>query len=117
MLGTRIQLPDGQEVPVTNTQTATGQARVTVVTAPACHFCADALTALARLGQAYPLTLEEVAADSQAGQELLSRHGTGMFPLVLIDGQFFSAGRLPRRKLARLLAARGAAAAVGAGTQ
>jgi hypothetical protein len=26
-----------------------------------------------------------------------------MFPLVLVDGAFFSAGRLPRRKLARLL--------------
>lgn len=99
---------------MTNTQTATGQARVTVVTAAACHFCEDALTALAGLGQAYPLIVEEVAADSPAGQALLSRHGTGMFPLVLIDGGFFSAGRLPRRKLARLLASRTAAAGTGA---
>ena len=103
---------------MTGTQTAgTGPARVTVVTAPACHFCADALTALAGLGQAYPIAVEEVAADSQAGQELLSRHGTGMFTLVLIDGGFFAAGRLPRRKLARLLAARGAAATAGAGAR
>jgi hypothetical protein len=102
---------------VTNTQTAAGQARVTVVTAAACHFCEDALTALTGLGRAYPLTVEEVAADSPAGQALLGQHGTGMFPLVLIDGGFFSAGRLPRRKLARLLAARGAAAAAGAGAR
>jgi hypothetical protein len=26
-----------------------------------------------------------------------------MFPLVLVDGAFFSSGRLPRKKLARLL--------------
>jgi len=49
-----------------------------------------------------------VAADSPAGQALLHRHGTGMFPLVLVDGAFFSAGRLARRKLARLLAGRAA---------
>jgi glutaredoxin len=86
---------------------------VTVVTARACHYCEDALTALAEFGQAYPLTVTELAADSRDGQALLSRHGTGMFPLVLVDEEFFSAGRLPRRKLARLLAARGAAAAAG----
>ncbi len=102
---------------MTSTQTAAGQARVTVVTAPACHFCNDALTALAGLAQAYPIALGEVAADSPAGQELLSRHGTGMFPLVLIDGAFFSAGRLPRRKLARLLASRAAATSPGAGAR
>jgi hypothetical protein len=88
-----------------------------MVTAPACHFCEDALSALAGLAQAYPLTVEEVAADTPAGRALLGRHGTGMFPLVLIDGGFFSAGRLPRRKLARLLTARGAAAAAGPGAR
>lgn len=102
---------------MTSTQNATGQARVTVVTAPACHFCEDALSALTGLARAYPLTIDEVAADTPAGQALLGRHGTGMFPLVLIDGAFFSAGRLPRRKITRLLAARGAAAAAGAGVR
>jgi hypothetical protein len=29
-----------------------------------------------------------------------------MFPLVLLDGAFFSQGRLPRRKLRALLASR-----------
>jgi len=81
---------------------------VTVVTAPACHFCDDAQAALAGLAQEYTITLQLVAADSPAGQALLHRHGTGMFPLVLVDGAFFSAGRLPRRKLARLLAGRAA---------
>ncbi len=85
---------------------STEPARVTVVTAPACHFCDDAQAALAELGHAYPLTLRLVAADSNDGQALLCAHHAGMFPLVLVDGVFFSAGRLPRRKLARLLADR-----------
>lgn len=111
--GNRTQVPNDREVPVTSTDSGTGPARVTVVTARACHYCADALTALAELGQAYPLTVTELAADSWDGQALLSRHGTGMFPLVLVDGAFFSAGRLPRRKLARLLSARGTVAPAG----
>lgn len=108
---------------MTSTDSGTGPARVTVVTARACHYCEDALTALAELGQACPLAVTELAADSRDGQALLSRPGTGMFPLVLVDGEFFSAGRLPRRKLARLLAARGtvapadAVAAAGTGSR
>lgn len=91
--------------------TSTEPARVTVVTSSACHFCDDAQAALAELAQAYPLTVRLVAADSSAGQALLSDHGAGMFPLVLVDGAFFSAGRLPRRKLARLLARQASALA------
>lgn len=79
-------------------------ARVTVVHTPTCHFCEQAQAVLAELGQSYPLTVELIAAASPAGQALLRRHRTGMFPLVLVDGSFFSAGRLPRRKLAHLLA-------------
>jgi Glutaredoxin-like domain (DUF836) len=79
-------------------------AQVTVVTAPACHLCEDAQTALAALAQEHPLTVRQVPADGPAGQALLHQHGTGMFPLVLVDDVFFSAGRLPRRKLALLLA-------------
>ena len=84
--------------------TSTGPVRITVVTADACHFCDDAQAALAELARAYPLTVRPVAADSTDGQALLHAHGAGMFPLILVDGAFFSAGRLPRRKLARLLA-------------
>jgi hypothetical protein len=84
---------------------------VTVVTAPACHFCDDAQAALAELARAYPLEVRLVDAGCDAGQELAARHAAGMFPLVLVDGAFFSAGRLPRRKLARLLAGQSSATA------
>jgi hypothetical protein len=89
----------------------TGPARVTVVTASACHLCDQAQDALSALAQEYPLTVRVLDAASESGQVLLGCYGAGLFPLVLVDGEFFSAGRLPRRKLARLLAVRTAGAA------
>jgi hypothetical protein len=99
-------MPNGPEASVMS-----GPAQVTVVTAPACHLCQDAQAALAKLGQVYPLAVRLVTAESSEGQALLHAHRAGMFPLVLVDGEFFSAGRLPRRKLTRLLARRAPARA------
>ena len=79
-------------------------AAITVVHAPACHFCADARDALAELGRELPIEVELVAAESDTGQALVATHRPGMFPLVLVDGVYFSTGRLPRRKLRALLA-------------
>ena len=78
--------------------------RVTVVHAPACHFCEDAQDALAQLAHEVPLEVDVVDSDSPRGRQLLAAHRAGMFPLVLLDGAFFSAGRLPRRKLRAVLA-------------
>jgi hypothetical protein len=75
------------------------EARVTVVHTAACHFCDDARTALCELASQFPLLVEYVAASDPRGAALLARHRAGMFPLVLLDGAFFSSGRLPRRKL------------------
>ena len=38
---------------------------VTVVSAPACHFCADAEIALAEIAAEYPLAVTRVDADSE----------------------------------------------------
>lgn len=81
--------------------------RVTVVESEACHFCEDALAALDELAQDHELDLEVIDIGSRAGQELITRHRPALTPLVLVDGEFFSQGRLPRRKLAKLLAERG----------
>jgi hypothetical protein len=90
-------------------------ARLTVVEASACHFCDDANAALDELAGRYPISVATIAAESDVGRELIARHGAPMVPLVLVDGSLFSCGRLPRRKLERLLAARSAAAgSVGA---
>lgn len=79
---------------------------VIVVRTAACHYCADARAALEEIGRRYPLRVDEVDADSPEGLALLVRHRPSMFPLVLVDGRFFSVGRLPRGKLRNLLDAR-----------
>ena len=84
---------------------------VTVVHSPACHFCADAQAALAQLGREFPLTVELVGAGEPRGEALAREHRAPMYPLVLVDGGFFSFGRLPRKKLRKLLEARAAAVA------
>lgn len=83
--------------------------RITLVTAPGCHFCADAATAVTELTEAgHPLALETVEATSARGLELIALHRPAMNPLVLVDDRYFSAGRLPRRKLKALLESRAA---------
>jgi hypothetical protein len=81
----------------------TDVAVITVVESSGCHFCEDALAVLAELAGSYPIAVEAVDARSPRGEELLRRHRPAMYPLVLADGQWVSAGRLPRGKLVRLL--------------
>ena len=78
--------------------------RVTVVESEACHFCEDAHTALEGFAEHHEFALDVVDIRSQVGQDLVQRHRPTMTPLVLVDGEFFSHGRLPRRKFAKLLA-------------
>lgn len=91
--------------------TAADPVAVTVVHAPACHFCDDARQALGELAGEFPLTVELVECTDPRGGALMGEHRAGMYPLVLVDGTFFSAGRLPRKKLRALLAARAATVA------
>jgi glutaredoxin len=88
-------------------------AEVTVVEAEACHFCADAQRVVTELSSTYPLHLLTVQAHTAAGRGLLATHRAALFPLVLLDGAFFSQGRLPRRKLEHELARRTAYRRVG----
>ncbi|MFC5175129.1 glutaredoxin [Nocardioides taihuensis] len=78
-------------------------ALVTIVESDACHFCADAHQVLADFAVDYPLEVDTVDVRSETGRLLVARHRATMTPLVLIDGAFFSNGRLPRRKLAKHL--------------
>jgi len=80
-----------------------GPARITLVESEACHFCEDALQALDQLAREHEFLLDVVELRSPAGQALAQRHRPAMTPLVLVDDEFFSHGRLPRRKLAKLL--------------
>ena len=77
--------------------------RITVVDSEACHFCEDAHRALTAFAANYPLAVDTVDVRSEAGQALMARHRAPMSPLVLLDDTYFSSGRLPRRKLEKLL--------------
>ncbi|MBI2242821.1 MAG: glutaredoxin family protein [Nocardioides sp.] len=94
------------EAPVTRSQPP-AVIRVTVVESEGCHFCEDALRTLEGFAQDHELALDVVDIRSRTGQELTLRHRPSLTPLILVDGEFFSQGRLPRRKLAKLLAERG----------
>lgn len=83
---------------------------VIVVEAEACHFCVEAQRQLAAFAERFPLTVRVVTVDSGEGRRLLAEHRPALYPLVLVDGVFFSAGRLPRRKLEKLLVERAGAA-------
>ena len=76
---------------------------VTLVEAPACHLCGEAKSTLAVLAHRYPMTIQVLSIGSVDGGALMARHRAPMSPLVLLDGQYFSSGRLPRRKLERRL--------------
>ena len=51
-----------------------------------------------------PLRVNVVSITEQAGGVLMQAHRAPMSPLVLLDGVYFSSGRLPRRKLEKRLA-------------
>jgi Glutaredoxin-like domain (DUF836) len=76
---------------------------VVVVTSPACHICEDALAALAEFGEEFPLTVREVELDSDEGRTIFRRFHPPLPPFVILDGELFSAGRLPRKKLRKRL--------------
>lgn len=84
---------------------------ITLVHTPACHFCADARDALTELSREFPIRVHRVSLDTDHGRALVDAYRPVMLPLVLVDGTFFSAGRLPRRKLRALLAAQPAMSA------
>lgn len=88
---------------------------ITVVESDACHFCTEARRVLDEMATRHHLEVVTVDVRSEAGRRLMQTHRASMSPLVLLDGEFFSHGRLPRRKLAKALDARHAATAAKAG--
>ena len=76
---------------------------VVLLTAPDCSFCEDARAMLQRLSSDLPLTLREVALDSDEGQALAMRNGLLFPPGILLNGKAFSYGRPSEGKLRREL--------------
>lgn len=76
---------------------------VTLLVTTGCHYCEDARGELSARAERGDLELVVVALESESGLALQATHRPSMFPLVLIDGEPFSVGRLPRRKLDKAL--------------
>lgn len=76
---------------------------VTIVRAPACHFCEDAEQAVRSLAERHPIDLRLIEMTSPKGLALVAAYRPAMNPLVLVDDAFFSSGPLPRHKLTALL--------------
>ena len=70
---------------------------------------------MVELAANFPVHVETLDVRSEAGKALMRAHQASMSPLVLLDGEFFSHGRLPRRKLAKVLGQRQAADAARMG--
>lgn len=81
-------------------------AEITLVQSRGCHLCADARAAIEDLSARFAIVLTTIDARSAEGVALVVRHRPALQPLVLLDGEMFSAGRLPRRKLERQLSER-----------
>jgi len=77
---------------------------VTLLVTTGCHYCEDARGELTTRADRGDLELNVVTIDSEQGRALQATHRPSMFPLVLLDGQPFSIGRLPRKKLDHALA-------------
>lgn len=92
--------------PQTPTEDDSRLPRVTLLTSSSCHLCEDAHSELLDRVATGQLGLEVVAVASPRGRALMAHHRPSLFPLVLVDGEYLSAGRLPRRKLDHILAKR-----------
>jgi len=84
----------------------TDTVEVLVVSSPACHFCEGAIEVLGSLSREFPLVVKVVDIRSEEGNEITRAHRFALSPGVLVDGEFFSSGRLPEKKLRRLLSKR-----------
>jgi hypothetical protein len=76
---------------------------VVVVRSRGCHLCEDAIEALDELGRQFPLKVQIVHLETPEGRAIMAKHRAGLSPAVVIEGELFSSGRLPRKKLRRML--------------
>lgn len=92
---TSVRARSSTDVPV--------QHELVLITTPGCHLCEEARLALEELRQAFRLTVREIHPLDGEGIAIVERYRTAMWPVVILDGTLFSAGRLPSLKLRRLL--------------
>ena len=69
-----------------------------------CNLCEHAKATLGRLAEEFELDMREVPLDSDEGSELARDAGVPFPPVVFVNGDAFSYGRLSERKLRKFLA-------------
>ncbi len=77
--------------------------QITLLTRADCGFCEQAKEILARLAQAYQITVSTVDFESTEGERLALRGGVLFPPGLFVNGEPFSYGRVSERKLRRAL--------------
>lgn len=82
--------------------------KVLLLTAPACHYCAEAKTLLARLSREVAIEIEERSTSDEEGRALAVAHGVLFPPAIFVDGVFLQYGRPSERKIRARLAEAGA---------
>ena len=77
---------------------------VLLLTAPACRYCDEATSLLARLTEEFELVVETRSVADDSGRALALKHGVLFPPAIFVNGSFVQYGRPSERKLrARLL--------------
>ncbi len=82
---------------------------VVVVISEDCNLCEGARDVLGRVGEVYPLRVREVPLSTAEGRRLALDCGAPFPPVILLDGELFSYGRLSERKLLKAMVSRPAA--------
>lgn len=77
---------------------------VVIVSKDDCAFCEQAKAVLERLRGEYEIDTRELALDSPEGQGLALASAAPFPPVILLDGEPFSYGRLSERRLRKALA-------------
>ena len=76
---------------------------IVLLTKEDCHFCDQAKDVLARLRDEYDLRVREVALESDEGRSLALQAAAPFPPVLFLNGETFSYGRLSERKLRKAL--------------
>jgi len=76
---------------------------VVLLTKDDCHFCEQAKDVLARVRGEYGLHVREVTLESEEGRRLALESAAPFPPVVFLNGETFSYGRLSERKLRKAL--------------
>ena len=76
---------------------------IVLLTKEDCHFCDQAKDVLTRLRDEYALRVREVALESDEGRGLALQSSAPFPPVVFVNGETFSYGRLSERKLRKAL--------------